>query len=287
MHDTALTIQASSNTMIADYLYRFEAQAEQAAAHNLQNALENAGIDLDAYTQPERRAMVKLEQLKLIGDLGLAEVLLRGKLIQEIENEALWSVHPNQYASMQEAAKDQGISPSEYSNIRNLYNIVFPYLTQVLGLNLAEIWEEVGKSNFRELCPYLVRAMTGETSSSHNVEGAYAMLVDDLQASNAASGVTMTAEQVQQAVIEQLLEAGQLPNRQLRARIRPERPNSFAVHVVDYDHNGRPVKVVIALVDDEQYAYMGRKLEGALRIIPTQIGELARTRFGQMIINAR
>jgi hypothetical protein len=231
--------------------------------------------------------MIKMEQLKLIGDLGLAEVLLRGKLIQEIENEALWSIHPNQYPSMQEAAKDQGISPSEYSNIRNLYNIVFPYLTQVLGLNLAEIWEEVGKSNFRELCPYLVRAITGETSSSRNVEGAYATLIDDLQASNAASGITMTAEQVQQAVIEQLLEAGQLPNRQLRARIRPERPSSFPAHVVDYDHNGRPVKVVIALVDEEQYAYLGRKLEGSLRVIPTQMRELARTRFGQMIIDAR
>jgi hypothetical protein len=242
MQATALTIQASSNTMIADYLFRFEAESEQAAAHNLQNALEIAGVDLEAYTQPERRAMIKMEQLKLIGDLGLAEVLLRGKLIQEIENEALWSIHPNQYPSMQEAAKDQGISPSEYSNIRNLYNIVFPYLTQVLGLNLAEIWEEVGKSNLRELCPYLVRAITGETNSSRNVEHAYAALVDDVQASNEASGTTMTVEQIQQAVIEELLEAGQLPNRQLRTRIRPERPASFTAHVVDYDHNGRQIK---------------------------------------------
>lgn len=286
MHDTDMSIQASSNSMIADYLFRFESQAEQAATHNLQNLLDNTGVALDAYTQPERRAMVKLEQLKLIGDLGLAEVLLRGKLIQEIENEALWSVHPNQYASMQDAAKDQGISPSEYSNIRNLYNIVFPYLTQVLRLNLAEIWEEVGKSNLRELCPYLVRAITGETSSSRNVERAYDALVDDIQASNQASAIAMTNEQIQQAVIEQLLEAGQLPNRQLRTRIRPQRPDTITAHLVDYDQNGRPIKVVIALVDDEQYSYMQRKLDGSLRLIPTEMTRLAGTRFGQMIIDA-
>ncbi|HQA29639.1 MAG TPA: hypothetical protein PLA02_10550 [Brevefilum fermentans] len=287
MHTSAITIQASSNVMIADYLFKFEAQSEQAATHNLQNALENSGVDLDTYTQPELKAMIKLEQLKLIGDLGLAEVLLRGKLIQEIENEALWSVHPNQYQSMQDAAKDQGISPSEYSNIRNLYNIVFPYLTQVLGLNLALVWEEVGKSNFRELCPYLVRAITGESSTSRNVEHAFEVLAEDFLATNAASGIAMTDDQVQQAIVGQLLEAGQLPNRQLRTRIRPERPASFTTHVVDYIQGDSPIKVVISLVNEEQYAYLMRKLEGSVRIVPTQMQELARSHFGQMITDAR
>lgn len=286
MIQSAISLQASSNGLMANYLSQFEIQSERAANQNLNTALESLNINRNAYTQPELRAMIKLEQLKLIGDLGFAEVLLRGKLIKEIEDEGLWSVHPNRYASMKEAAKDQGISLSEYSNIRNLYNIVFPYLSGKLGLNLAEIWEEVGKSNFRELCPYLVRAITGEPSSSRHVESAYSALREDLEASNSASGITMTEEELRRAGVEQLMEAGHLTNRQLRARIRPERPRSFTVHVVDTIHNGTPKKVLVSLVDDEQYAVIQRRLGGHAHLRAALIGELAQSQFGRMIIDA-
>ena len=116
MNETALqvTTHLSTNLTLASYLTDFETRSEHAARQNLENALQLAGSELDSYTNPEVRAMVKLEQLKLIGDLGLAELLLRGKLIKEIEDDALWSIHPNRYANMQEAAKSQGIGVSEY-----------------------------------------------------------------------------------------------------------------------------------------------------------------------------
>ena len=119
----------------------------------------------DAVEAEVQVRLVKLEQLKLIGDLSLAELLLRGKLIKEIEDDALWSIHPNRYANMQEAAKSQGIGISEYSNIRDLYNIVFPYLCDTLGMNLALVWEEIGKSNFRDLTPTLSGRSPGRSAS--------------------------------------------------------------------------------------------------------------------------
>lgn len=287
MNQTTMSIQASSNGMMANYLSRFEIQAERAARQNLQTALESGGIDQGAYTQPELRAIIKLEQLKLIGDLGLAEVLLRGKIIREIENEALWSIHPNSYTSMQEAAKDQGISISEYSNIRDLYNIVFPYLSDQMGLNLPEIWEEIGKSNFRELCPYLVRIITGNPSSSRHVETAYSNLIDDIEASNAADELSMTEDEMRQTSVERLLEAGHLPNRQLRQRIRPRRPAAITVHVVDYQQDGTSQKALIALVDEEQFSLIQARLNSYIRIRPKQMVDIAHSQLGRMIMDAQ
>lgn len=286
MNQTTLSIRASSNASVANYLSQFEVQSERAAIQNLHTALEALNIQIDCYTQPELRAMIKLEQLKLIGDLSLAEILLRGKIISEIENEALWSIHPNRYASMKEAAKDQGISLSEYSNIRDLYNIIFPYLSEQLGLNLAEVWEEVGKSNFRELCPYLTRAITGIESSSRYVENAYHRLVEDLQASNTASGITMNEEEIQRNIVERLIEAGHLPNRQLRRRIRPQRRSSFTVHTVEYFDEGIPKKFVVSLVDEQQFTLLESRLNGYVRMMPTQIEDLAHSHFGRMIIES-
>lgn len=286
MNNSDMSIQASSNMMMATCLSRFDEQSERAARQNLQAALEVAGMLQDAYTQQELRAMVKLEQLKLIGDLGLAEILLRGKIISEIENEALWSVHPNQYASMQEAAKDQGISLSEYSNIRQLYNIVFPFIVENLDVNLALLWEEIGKSNFRELTPYLVRAITGEPNQSQNVENTYAVMIEDIAVTNTASGVELTEAEMRHQVVEQLLDAGHLTNRQLRQRIRPERPPSIQVHVVDYVHDGRSRKVIISLMNDDQYSLLQRKMNRYIEINPTNMHDLAQTQFGRMIVEA-
>lgn len=283
MTETALT--PSTNPVLGNYLIGFEQQSERAARQNLEAALNAAGASIDAYTGPEIRSMVKLEQLKLIGDLGLAEVLLRGKIIQQIENEALWAVHPNQYQSMQEAAKAQGISVSEYSDIRQLYNIVFPYIFEHTGADLALLWEEIGKSNFRELTPYLVRAITGETNQSQNVENAFQAIMEDIAATNAASGIEMTDQEMRHQVVEQLLEAGHLTNRQLRERVRPERTPSIGLLAVDYSNGNQHSKVIVAQVSQDQYEMIQRRLNGYIEVTPTSFRELSRSGLGRLLMN--
>ena len=285
MTDTALA--PSTNAVLGNYLINFEQQSERAARQNLEAALSAAGTSPEAYTGPEIRAMIKLEQLKLIGDLGLAEVLLRGKIIREIENEALWSIHPNQYGSMQEAAKAQGISVSEYSDIRQLYNIVFPFIVEHMGANLALMWEEIGKSNFRELTPYLVRAITGEPNQSQNVENAFEAMMSDIAATAQAAGREMTDEEMRFEVVEQLLEAGHLTNRQLRERVRPERTPSIGFLAVDYQSQNRVDKIIVAQVTQDQYEMLQRRLNGYVNVTPTSIRDLSRSRLGDLLLIER
>ena len=262
MTETAiqLTLMPSSNALMANFLLDTEARSEQAARQNLMTLLESHGISPDAYTTPQLRAMVKLEQLKLVGDLELEAILLRGRIIQQIENEGLWSIHPNQYASMQEAAVANGLSLSEYHDIRLLYNIVFPYLTQTLGLNLPQAWEEVGKSNFRDLTPVLVRIITGHSSSSRHVEETSERLLNDIAATYQAAGQDVTEEEIQMEAVGQLIERGQLPNRELRQVLRPDRTPSFPSYITEIVHEGQTRKLVISLVDEDQLTVFRRRL---------------------------
>jgi hypothetical protein len=285
--DTALSVDRySSNNTLANYLSDFETRSEQAARQNLETAMFAAGMDPDAYTDPERRAIVKLEQLKLIGDLSLAEVLLRGKIIKEIEDDALWSIHPNRYATMQEAATAQGFSISEYSNIRDLYNIVFPYLTNVLGMNLALVWEEVGKSNLRELTPYLVRAITGENSQSHNVEDFIDRMTEEIAASAEVSDIPISDEQVQQEIVQQLMTTGRLTNREVRQRIRRGNTARIPVYVLELNNADIPQKIVVSVVDEDQYGLIQRRLRGVIQPTPTIIQDFRRSPLGQLFIEA-
>lgn len=279
MNETALQLNThlSTNITLANYLTDFETRSEQAARQNLENSLLLTGSNIDSFTHPEIRAMVKLEQLKLIGNLGLVELLLRGKLIKEIEDEALWSIHPNRYSNMQEAAKAQGIGISEYSNIRDLYNIVFPYLCDMLGMNLALVWEEIGKSNLRELTPYLVRAITGEHSQSRNVERVIDQLSENISASFQNDGSDDLEPVIQQEIVRELISAGGRTNLELRQRIHHNDEARIPIYVLEVPGETTQRKIFVSMVDPEELALIQRKLRGVVETLPTQIDHLRHT----------
>ena len=284
MQEIAIQIHPlSTSSSLSNYLSDFEVRSEQAARQNLEAALITSGGDIESYTVPEIRAMVKLEQLKLVGDLSLAEVLLRGKIIKEIEDEALWSIHPNRYPNMQTAAKAQGISISEYSNIRDLYNIVFPYLIDTLGMNLALVWEEVGKSNLRELTPYLVCAITGQPSQSRNVGVMIDQMMDESTEEAQRDGQIATEGQVRQSVVQQLMETGRLTNREVRRRIRNPNQEDIPIYIMEIHHHQNPQKVLVSFLNDQQYSLVQRRLQGIITPIQTNLPDLMRTPLGDII----
>ena len=284
MQEIAIQIHPlSTSSSLSNYLSDFEVRSEQAARQNLEAALITSGGDIESYTVPEIRAMVKLEQLKLVGDLSLAEVLLRGKIIKEIEDEALWSIHPNRYPNMQTAAKAQGISISEYSNIRDLYNIVFPYLIDTLGMNLALVWEEVGKSNLRELTPYLVCAITGQPSQSRNVGVMIDQMMDESTEEAQRGGQIATEGQVRQSVVQQLMETGRLTNREVRRRIRNPNQEDIPIYIMEIHHHQNPQKVLVSFLNDQQFNLVQRRLQGIITPIQTNLPDLMRTPLGDII----
>jgi len=271
-------IVVSTNPQMSQQLTSLNDQFERAARQNVQTYLETIG-DQNAFTVTEKRALVKLEQLKLIGDLTLAEILLRGQVIAEIEAQGLWNTHPMGYSSMEEAAEAQGISQSEYSNIRDLNEIIFPYLAQ-RDYNIADLWESIGKSKFRELIPLLKRAITGEESRSQRVEDIFENEMNDIYATASAAGENITEEGAREILLDQLVEAGQLPVRELRQRIRPERTPSIEGYAVPYRNNRA---IVTMVVDQDQYEMLNRRLSGYTDIVQVSRDDIRRSpMFGEL-----
>jgi hypothetical protein len=120
----------------------------------LRSPSKESGGNLGDYSDLNMRAMVVTEALRLTSGLDLTTVLTRGALIKQIEDEGLVGVHPNGYANLTQLARENGIaSVAELSDIRALCEVIFPYIQNVLGWDLNDTWEKVGKSNFRELVP--------------------------------------------------------------------------------------------------------------------------------------
>jgi hypothetical protein len=264
-------IQVSTNAQMSGTLVSMNDQFERAARQNVQTYLEQVGDN--AFTNTEVHAMIKLEQLKLIGDLTLAEILLRGQVIAEIESHGLWSTHPMGFGSMEEAANAQGITQSEYSNIRDLCEVVFPYLTGA-GYNIADLWETIGKSKFRELTPLLKRVITNDESRSTRVEQIFQNEMDNIYATARAAGENITEEVAREILLDQLIETGQLPVREMRQRIRPERTPSIEGYTVPFNNNR---SIVVMVLDEDQRQMLNRRLTGYIDISPVSVDDARRS----------
>jgi hypothetical protein len=235
----------------------------RSAEENINVALEGSG---DAYTALERRAMIATEALRLTGGMDLAAIITRGDIIRQIETEGLAGVHPNGYADLTALAREQGISLSELSDTRGLCEVVFPYITDVLGQPLAEVWTTVGKSAMRELLPALRSLITGTDADHQSVRTAVETMLNNAAAALIADGVIVqgamdeeTVATVRRQAVESLLTAGAtLPTRELRRTVRPTRTPPVDAATLQTGDN--EWFAVIKITSREQYDLIMRQL---------------------------
>ena len=221
----------------------------------------------DDYTETETMAMLKIEELRLVNGLDLAAVLLRAEYLREIENNNLITRHPAGYASLGDMARDQGISLAELSQTLDLANVIFPYVRDTLGIAIPQLWEEIGKSNMRELVPVLKRIITGEDAGAATVNTAAEIFLEDVTATFAAAGderADDTDAVAQEAVEQLLLHGANLTNRRLRQQIRPERTPIIPVTTITDDEN----VIILAALDADQWTMFMRRMGASVDPLP-------------------
>jgi hypothetical protein len=256
MTDHIVAYQPAQNLALASALISLEEHFERAAQQNLELVLQGGGD----YTDTEKRSMVKIEQLKLVNGMDLAALLLRGKLLAEIRDMGWWSIHPNGYPTLEAMANEIGITTSELKDIETLTTVIFPYLENTVGIQVAQIWEEIGKSNFRELCPVLNAIITGEQSPSPRVNETVGRVLDDVAATAQAAGQELAGGELQQTAVQNLLEVGRLSNREMRHHIRPER--TPVIEAISLQNNG--TRLLIAQLTEEQEQMLNRKMGASI-----------------------
>ena len=253
-----ITYQAADSESFSLALNGVTAQLFRAAEENINQATAgDAG-----WSEIEKRAMIAAEALRLTHGFDLTAIITRGQIIQQIEREGLIACHPNGYVDLTALAKEQGISVSELSDTRALYEVIFPYITNVLGRNLAEVWTQVGKSSMRELVPALRSLITGEAPAHTTVREAVETMLNNAAAELIAAGTPqpeLLEDDVRRHAVETLLEQGAtLPTRELRRTVRPTRtqPVEAATLIMD-DTQWR---MVIEINSQEQYDMIMRLL---------------------------
>lgn len=164
----------------------------------------------NGYTGPQLRAMVLFEELKLVGDMELAAVLVRGYVLEEIEKEGLWAEHPQGFKTLKDAAQSFGTSVSMLSDTKSLYQIIFPAV-QSMGFSIAELWEDIGKSNFRAIIPILRAIISGDKSKGKEVME----MVDKVWEDVDACGPYENDAERKRAAVKHVLDAAQLPSSEL------------------------------------------------------------------------
>lgn len=246
-----LPVLANSLDMMYDVL-------EKAAANNVQAAIDDAGEE--NFSPIEQRALLRAEMLNLSKGLDFAAIMIRGRLFDEIEQEGLVAAHPGGFGNIQEFAVDQGISTSEMSQTLDMYRIIFPWVEETLEVTAMRVFEQVGKSNMRELVPILKRFITGEDADAASVNTAHDRLIEDHVATLLAAGQARPGDDTIRAdIVRMLLEDGaQLTNAEVRRRVRPDRTVSINANIITV--GGRTV--IIAEVDDTQEQLVARRLHG-------------------------
>jgi len=265
MEQTNLAVYTPS--ALSAPLNGLRAHLHSLASQNLETAL--AGAE-DNYTEMEKRAIVALEEMKLINGIDLASLLMRGDIYKQIREEGLWSVHPEGFARLEDIARFVGISPSELSNTVDLCETIFPYMTDQLGINIAEVFENIGKSNFRELIPVMKIIITGDNSGRGSTQAAANALLNDVTATAQASGQEIDEDGMRRAAMSRLIEnGGQMSNRELRSAIRPDRtPNINMVSIQSGD-----TRLITAEMTEDQWQMLNRITHGHCDTVEVSLPE--------------
>lgn len=254
--DTALALtRASNNAILSTGMAGLEDAFERAARANIEAAIAASGQD--DYTQLEKRAMTIVEELKLVNSMDLAAILLRGRLIRLANEEALWTIHPAHYDSLEAMARDQGITLSELTACRDMCDVIFPYMEEELQMDVAQAFERIGKSNMKDMVGLLKAIITGEPSTHASLRATVEQVLSDTAATAAAAGQALDEAGLRREAVNSLLMDGErMTNRELRNRMRPERTPTISPTVLL--RNG--TRVVLIEMDEDQYVTLQHKL---------------------------
>jgi hypothetical protein len=204
------------------------------------------------WTALEKRAMVQVRKLSMLNGFDLATILERGQTLHTIDQEGLVGVFPGDYTSLEMIAGDVGISVAELSDTRALCDVIFPWLEANSGKAVAEWWDQVGKSKFREMVPVLRALISGAaTTDRASVREAVENILNSVQATAQAAGQEpLSVDEARFQGVLNVLEAGRLPVREMRQQIRPNRtPNIPGVRFTNPDGINF---VVLKITPDQQ-----------------------------------
>lgn len=220
-------VAPSLDAELGNTLHGMHGQLDEAARRSLVETFDGAG-----YTAIEERAVVAVQKLRLLNGFDLFVVLERGRILRDIENEGLVGIFPGDYNRLEDIAQELGISISEFSDTRTMCDMIFPWMEANFDEPIANVWDRIGKSKFREMVPVLRALISEQVTGSATVANSVELLLQAAHDIAQAGAIVFLDEEgdediaaydtyVREAAIRNVFLMGELPVREMRRAIRP------------------------------------------------------------------
>lgn len=239
----------------APYILQREQELRDLAIQNLEQAIQSKG-----YTGPEVQALVEYEMLRLSGDMDLATIQVKANIIGRIEKYHLYTVYPgDEHDAVNLANLNGNMSGSEYSNIKDLATIIFPYIERELDIPIPEFFKSYKKANLRELVPYLKVIITGKLSKQPNVNNVVDQIKNDV-----AIYPHEGDDDLKRLAVQELMEVARtVTNHEMRKALRPS--NTKTIEAIILRRNG--TSFILMELDEDQLLMLTRLADEHLDII--------------------
>ncbi len=192
------------------------------------------GVDGTALSNPERKAVVLYKTLQVLNQTKVGTDFVAGRVLEEIDRENLYAVHPEGYSSTDEGATHHGMSGSEASDVRTLWRVIAPKM-EALGYDPIDTVASIGYAKFRQLIPVLSQLIEPKANVRDSVRSA----VEEILSKNRGN--------VDRAIID-AVELGYATTREIRQTLRPVR--TPAIEVVELQRGKK--RYVVASVSLDQ-----------------------------------
>ena len=184
----------------------------------------DAEATLGALTGPQRLAMIRYRQLKLLKRLDVASFVAKALVINEIEKRNLWSALEGYKTPEQAAEAEADISPSEYSNIKDLWTIIIPFCKQC-GISIEALLTKKS-ANLRTSIPILKSIAIDQLSSSESVNLRIEQMDEEIREIAGSRNEIVTDKDVRKQIAENIVVLMDGKNQDLRIALNPYAPEN-------------------------------------------------------------
>jgi hypothetical protein len=169
-------------------------------------------------------AMIHYRELVLLKKMDVASFVVKARVIAYIEKHNLWAAFEGYKSSEEAAAVEADISPSEYSNMKDLWTFIIPYCTQC-GISLEELLTKKG-ANLRMCIPILKNIAVNQLSSSKRVNLRIEQMEEEIRKIAESRNEIVTAKEVRKQMAENILVLMDGTNQDLRKGLDPYAPEN-------------------------------------------------------------
>jgi len=164
-----------------------------------QTQIDNEGT----LTGPERLAHIRYRELNLLKRFDTMSFITKAIVIHAIEEHALWSTLEGYKTPEQAAEVEANITPTEYSNIKTLWEDVVPLLVKT-GYSVEDLLYKKG-SNLRLAIPILRRIAAKNFTDSERINKRYDQIRDDVTKIAKSQGKKLTEDEIQTNMVDKIM----------------------------------------------------------------------------------